>query len=142
MASPNRSHPEANMFTGSVNPSFLHSEFKAAGHDIFSPTFNVNFTAPPPIHDGIPEQEVPRRRPPASTSKASRSPALKGVKRLLGLLSPRHQQTKRSSTRLLKADRQSSYNSDDTPSLTPGSSCASSPFSSQEDITVVSLDSD
>jgi hypothetical protein len=47
MAGPSRHRPEASMFSGSANPSFRDSEFKAAGHDFFnSPTFNVHFTAP------------------------------------------------------------------------------------------------
>ena len=47
MAGPSRHRPEASMFSGSANPTFRDSEFKAAGHDFFnSPTFNVHFTAP------------------------------------------------------------------------------------------------
>lgn len=160
MAPSQMSHPEANMFADSVNPSFLQSEFKAAGHDFFSPTFNVNFTAPlsgtslthgesyyPELMEGGSKKHNPVSSRSPAGSQAPRDPGSKGVKRFLGFLSPRRQHSSLSEGSIPARSggdiprkttaRQTSYDAD-TPPLTPDlSSCASSPFSSQEDVTLV-----
>ncbi|KAJ3542292.1 hypothetical protein NMY22_g3565 [Coprinellus aureogranulatus] len=79
---------EADMFSGSVNPSFLHSEFKAAGHDIFSPTFNVNFTAPlPPAPVSVANDATKLNEPDTERhhTSAGGSPATGSAPRSRGL---------------------------------------------------------
>ncbi|KAJ3536893.1 hypothetical protein NMY22_g5832 [Coprinellus aureogranulatus] len=45
-----RSHPEANLFSGSSNPSFRDSNFNAAAHDIINPTFSPTFSHTVNVH--------------------------------------------------------------------------------------------
>ncbi|KAJ3542293.1 hypothetical protein NMY22_g3566 [Coprinellus aureogranulatus] len=166
MAPSHMPNPEAHidMFNGSANPSFYSSEFKAAGRDFFGPTVNVNFTASPPTPPSALTEHAPpelkevdslrrvaqrrttsKNRP--NNAKTSSSSGLKGVKRLLGLLTPRLQQsllsensTSFASDGARRGTSAGTLSDDETPPLTPDlSSLSSSAFSSQEDITVSSV---
>ncbi|KAJ3545658.1 hypothetical protein NMY22_g2349 [Coprinellus aureogranulatus] len=141
MAPSHMPNPEAHidMFNGSANPSFYSSEFKAAGRDFFSPTVNVNFTASPPTPPSVLREQAP------IALNEGESTRLEGVKRLLGLLTPRLQQSllsENSTTLASDGARRGTLggtlSDDETPPLTPDLSSLSSAFSSQEDITVSS----
>ncbi|KAJ3535850.1 hypothetical protein NMY22_g6296 [Coprinellus aureogranulatus] len=101
MASSGRSHPEANMFSGALNPSFIHPEFKAAGRDMFnspyhatfSPTVNVNVTAP--LSGSAPGAQrnartTSRRNAPDIDSRRTKGFSLKGFRWFRAILPSSH----------------------------------------------------
>ncbi|TEB29382.1 hypothetical protein FA13DRAFT_639670 [Coprinellus micaceus] len=123
------SPPAANVFSGSANPSFLNPDFtaNAAGRDVVN---IFNFSAPPPGFNQAPGNE------PDSTSAYSL--AVRGVDWLRGRLST-HRPLPAGEAVSSGPTTAPSDDSNAPPSITPGSSCESSPSSSQEGVALVSL---